>query len=99
MKRGISAMSTETINSIREFIEANYLFHDDHAKLTDSQSLLETGLIDSTGVLELVAFLEQQIGITVADADIVPENLDSVQAIATFVDRKRNPAPAPAHVE
>ena len=52
------------------------------------QSFLENGIIDSTGVLELVAFLEQRFGITVADRELLPENLDSVQNASAFVTRK-----------
>lgn len=82
-------MSQSPITTIRNFIEGNFLFRDDGAVLSDSDSLLGAGLIDSTGVLELVAFLEQELGIAVADAEIVPENLDSIQAIARYVERKR----------
>ena len=55
---------------------------------------LDAGLIDSTGILELVAFLESQFGIRMADADIVPANLDSIQAIVGYVDTKRASAAA-----
>ena len=60
--------------------------------LADSQSLLEAGIVDSTGVLELVTFLESGFGIAVADAEIVPENLDSIGAIVAYVTRKRGTA-------
>ena len=55
--------------------------------MADTESLLNAGLIDSTGVLELVAFLEGEFGIHLADAEIVPANLDSVRAIVAFVER------------
>ena len=58
--------------------------------MTDSESLLEAGVIDSTGVLELVAFLETEFGLAVSDAEIVPENLDSIGRIAGYVDGKLN---------
>jgi acyl carrier protein len=57
--------------------------------LGDGDSLIDAGLIDSTGVLELVGFLEQEFGIDVADEDLVPENLDSIARLAAFIDRKR----------
>ena len=57
--------------------------------LSASQSLLDSGVVDSTGVLELVAFLEQSFGIEVKDADMVPENLDTIDNIAAFVRRKQ----------
>lgn len=73
---------------IRHFIEDNFLFREDRTALSDTESLLEAGVIDSTGVLELVVFLETEFGLAVGDADIVPENLDSISRIAGYVGRK-----------
>lgn len=81
---------------IRGFIAENFLFTDDASGLEADASLLEQGLIDSTGVLELVAFLEDRFGLSVADAEIVPENLDSVAALVAFVTRKQQAATAAA---
>ncbi|MFA7430759.1 MAG: acyl carrier protein [Rhodospirillaceae bacterium] len=69
---------------VRGYIVTNFLFGDG-ASLNDSASLLEAGALDSTGVMEMVAFLEDRFGIVVKDVDLVPENLDSVDRIATFV--------------
>ncbi len=74
--------------SIREFILKNYLFTTDGSALRDDVSLMQTGVIDSTGVLELIFFLEEKFGIKVADEEMVPENLDSVTAISGFVARR-----------
>ena len=74
---------------IRMFIEENFLFREDRAAISESESLLDAGLIDSTGILELVAFLESEFAIQMADADIVPENLDSIQVIVRYVEGKR----------
>ncbi len=73
--------------AVREFIAENFLFRAD-ADISDSQSLLEGGVIDSTGVLELIAFLESTYGISIADEEIVPENLDSIDNMATYLARK-----------
>lgn len=73
---------------IREFVVANFLFGQDGGTLTDDLPFLENGIIDSTGVLELVAFLEQRFGISVADRELLPENLDSINNAARFVQRK-----------
>lgn len=73
---------------VRTFIADNFMFRDDHGTLSDSASLLDAGLVDSTGVLELVAFLETNFPIQIADADIIPENLDSVRSIVSYVERK-----------
>lgn len=72
---------------ITEFITTNFLF-DDSTKLVQEDSLLETGVIDSTGVLELVAFIEETYGIKVEDEEIVPENLDSISNIASYITTK-----------
>lgn len=86
---------TDTIRSqIRAFILENFLFGDTSQQVADDVSLIENDLVDSTGVLELVAFLEADYAIKVADADIVPANLDSVDAITAFVQRKRVQAAA-----
>ena len=81
-------MSERIAQDIREFIISNFLYGQDSASLADDQSFLESGIIDSTGVLELVGFLEQQFGITIGDRELLPENLDSVQNAAGLVARK-----------
>ena len=72
---------------IHSYIVENFLLGDE-GELTPSDSLLESGVLDSTGVLELVEFLEETFGIEVANEDLVPENLDSVNNVAAFVARK-----------
>ena len=73
---------------IRKFILNSFLFSDDELLLADDDSLLERGILDSTGVLELVAFLETEFGAVVADDELAPENLDSVSNILAFLERK-----------
>jgi acyl carrier protein len=75
-------------SEIRAFIVSNFLFGQADRALSDEESFLENGVIDSTGVLELVAFLEQRFEISVADRELLPENLDSVNNAARFVQRK-----------
>jgi acyl carrier protein len=74
---------------VRQFILANYLFTDDDSKLSDSQSLLQSGAMDSTGILELIMFLEENLNVKVADAEMIPANLDSVDNVVGFVARKQ----------
>jgi acyl carrier protein len=74
--------------AVREFIVANFLFGDTERLVPDDASLLEHGIIDSTGILELVFFLEGTYGIKVADAEMVPDNLDSIARVARFVEAK-----------
>ena len=89
-------MPPDVAHEIRDFIADNFLFREDRADISDSESLLDAGLVDSTGILELVAFLEQHFNIQMADAEIVPENLDSIAAITAYVKRKMAEAVAAA---
>ena len=79
---------TTIAQEIREFVITNFLFGRQGADLADSQSFLDSGIIDSTGVLELVSFLEERFGITVGDRELLPENLDSVDNAARFIAAK-----------
>ena len=80
-------MSNVIRSAIRNFIEENFLFQIGDQNLADNQSLLEAGVVDSTGVLELVAFLEDTFHLQIADKDIIPQNLDTIDAITAFVER------------
>jgi acyl carrier protein len=73
---------------IRQFVISNFLFGTDDGTLTSDESFLENGIIDSTGVLELVGFLEQTYQIKVRDQELVPDNLDSLRKVTAFVQRK-----------
>jgi acyl carrier protein len=72
---------------VREFIVKNFLFGDS-GKIENSTSLLNAGIIDSTGILEIVQFLEETYKIIVNDDELLPENLDSVDAIAGYLKKK-----------
>ncbi len=78
---------SENITKIREFIIENFLFGNDDG-LQDETSFLEEGIIDSTGVLELVNFLEEEFEITIEDEELVPENLDSINNVTTYLEKK-----------
>jgi acyl carrier protein len=86
-------MGTKEI--LRIYIRDNHAFGAD-ALPDDRASLLERGVIDSTGVLDLVAFLEREFAIEIRDDELVPDNLDSIEAIATFVARKQEEEAAQA---
>jgi acyl carrier protein len=73
---------------IRQYIAENFMFSDNGFQLSDDASLLEEGIVDSTGVLELVMFVEEEFGVTVKDEEVVPENFDSVSRLAAYVSRK-----------
>lgn len=81
--------NTEKVrNEIRKFIIDSYLLGDESIKFTDSDSFMRRGIIDSMGILELTAFLEQQYRITVADSEMLPTNLDSVENLIGFIKSK-----------
>jgi acyl carrier protein len=73
---------------ILQYLAENFLFSDNGYELEDEASFLEEGIVDSTGVLELVMFVEETFGITVQDEEIVPQNFDSVAQLAAYVRRK-----------
>jgi acyl carrier protein len=73
---------------VREFIVMNFLFGDTERNLSDDDSLLEEGVVDSTGILELVFFLETTYEIKIRENEMVPANLDSISKVANFIGRK-----------
>ena len=78
----------EIKDQIRAFITSNFYVADASA-LGDQDSFLDRGIVDSTGVLEVIAFLEKTFDIVVDDDEMLPENLDSIARIADFVARKK----------
>jgi acyl carrier protein len=78
---------SEHKEKIRAFIIENFLFGNDDG-LSDESSFLDEGIIDSTGVLELVSFLEEEFGIAVDDEELIPENLDSINRVTSYLEGK-----------
>jgi acyl carrier protein len=72
---------------LRQFIIDSFLFGRDQA-FSDQDSLIENGLIDSTGVLELIAFLEEKYSMRIDQDEMIPDNLDSIERLSTFIRRK-----------
>jgi len=72
---------------IKNYIIENFLFGDEEG-LEDNTSFLDAGIVDSTGILELVDFLDDEFNIKIADDEILPENLDSINNIINFLDKK-----------
>jgi len=75
-------------SEIKQFVLGNYLFTNDESAIADDDSLLQKGIVDSTGILELIMHIEEKYGIKVLDDEMVPANLDSVTAVSAFVERK-----------
>lgn len=89
-------MNTQVKAELIEFIVMNYLFGDVASVPRDDDSLVDEGIIDSTGILELIEFLESRFGIEVSEAETVPQNLGSISALTGFVMSKL-PVRQPAH--
>jgi acyl carrier protein len=83
-------MSQQDIqNTVRDFIQKNFIF-DPATVLVDDESLLGSGVIDSTGVLELIGYLEEKYQLTFEDNELIGENFDSVLKISAFLQKKLN---------
>ena len=78
-------------DELRRFVTDNFMFGKVGNGFADDDSFLERGIIDSTGVMELVAFLEEQYGIRLHDKDLIPDNLDSINGLARFVGSRLQP--------
>jgi acyl carrier protein len=83
-------MDEKTIlKEVREYVVENFLLGEDEEELSNSDSFLESGLIDSTGILEVIAFLEETYDVEIEDEEMIPENLDSVERVARFIASKK----------
>ena len=75
---------------LKDYIAKNLLFSDDGFKYDDNASFLEEGIVDSIGVLELVAFVDETFGVEVEDHEVTPDNFDSVNNLAAYIQGKLN---------
>jgi acyl carrier protein len=80
----------EIAAAIRTFVNENFILSKEGEPLDDSVSFLESGIVDSTGMLEIIEFLEERFGFAVEDDELVPENLDSIANLTRFVQSKIN---------
>ncbi|MEJ5308882.1 MAG: acyl carrier protein [Anaerolineae bacterium] len=82
-----TTMSIET--QIRHYILENFLYTKDEGKLRNNTSFLEDGIVDSTGILELLLFVEETFGVQVEDDEVTPENFDSVERLTRYICMKK----------
>jgi acyl carrier protein len=82
-------MNMNIKKTIRKYILENLLFTEDESELQDDESFLDGGIIDSTGVMEIILFIEESFGFSVNDEEMLPANLDSVNNLATFIQCKQ----------
>ena len=75
---------------LRHYILDNFLFTDDQSALNNNDSFLNRGILDSTGILEVIHFLEDEFNIHVEDDELIPENLDSIDNIVSYLSKKTN---------
>ena len=83
-----TTMSIET--QIRNYILENFLYTKDEEKLHNDDSFLEDGIVDSTGILELLLFVEENFGIQVEDEEVIPDNFDSVERLKHYICMKKD---------
>ncbi len=74
---------------VRNFIFENFIFSDDQSLLDNEASFLEEGIVDSSGMIELIAFIGDEFHISIEDDELIPDNLDSVDKIVSFIQRKQ----------
>ena len=79
----------EVENKIRQFLVENFVLSEQVDELGFDKSFLENGVVDSTGILELVFFVEDQFGIKIDTSEVLPENFDSINALAAYIRRKQ----------
>lgn len=82
----------EIEEKIRLFMIENFVLSEQLDELGFDESFLENGVVDSTGILELVFFVEDQFGIQIDTSEVLPENFDSVNCLASYIRRKQKPA-------
>ena len=89
----LNTADTATIDlDVRQFLADNFILDDGGAGLGADESLTQAGVLDSMGVLELIMFVEERFKLKVPDQDMLPENFDSVRAIADYVERRKRQA-------
>ena len=88
MKARMVTENTEIREQLRRYIAENLLFSDKDYPFEDQASFLKNGVVDSTGVMELVAYVEKKFGVTVDPKEVVPDNFDSIKSLTGYIQRK-----------
>ncbi len=81
-------MTVDIENKLRTYIEENFRHSSDGSSLSNDESLLESGIIDSAGIFELVSFLENEFSVTVGDEDITPDNFENISCLVNLIQSK-----------
>jgi len=88
MNNNLDYDEKKIVDIIRKFIINNFILSNHKENIDANKSLYENGIVDSTGVLEIVDFLEETFGIKIEDDELIPDNLDSIRKMSEFVQRK-----------
>ncbi len=88
MNNNLDYDEKKIVDIIRKFIINNFILSNHKENIDTNKSLYENRIVDSTGVLEIVDFLEETFGIKIEDAELIPDNLDSIKKMSEFVQRK-----------
>jgi len=75
-------------DKLRLYVLDNFLFTDNQSELNDDDSFMDKGIIDSTGILELIFFIEEEFSVKVEDEEMIPDNLDSINKVVKFIESK-----------
>jgi acyl carrier protein len=78
----------DVAKDVKKFIESRFLFNSFECTIDEDTSFMESGIVDSTGILELIAFLQEQYHITIEDNEMLPQNLDSLSSISKYIKSK-----------
>ncbi len=78
----------DTKKQLRDYIVENFLFGDTETKFADSDSFMEKGILDSTGILDVILYLEENFSMKVEDDELIPENLDSISNVVQYIQTK-----------
>jgi acyl carrier protein len=89
MREMVKVTADDIKVKVKDYILTNFLFGDTSVQIGDDTSFMENAIIDSTGILEVIEFVESNFGIKIEDTELLPENLDSLNNIAAFVMRKK----------
>lgn len=90
MSEELKAVNNDIKGKIRKFIVNNYLLTAETQDISDTDSFLDRGIVDSTGILELVEFIQDTFGIEIKDEELIPQNLDSLANLEVFIKSKTN---------
>lgn len=75
-------------NKLRQYMLENFLFSDDESELNNEDSFLDMGVVDSTGIMEVIAYIEDEFEVNVEDEEMIPENLDSINSLVAYLTKK-----------